>query len=133
MKPAVAALCVSLAVGLLVGCNDSEPGFPVGDGGWQLFLKIGEYPDVSVEYPIVIDLESHLLNLETGEDAPDGTLIVFRTSIGTFPNGQSEIELPTAEGCTTTMLNATRPGRYEITVEYPQGDASTTTTINVDL
>jgi len=133
MRAAGIALCVGYSILLLGGCGDDALDYPAGDGGWQLFLKIGDIPRTFVEYPLLIDLKGELVNLDSGTFAADGTVIVFGTSGGSFGNGLAEIEKTTSGGVATASLQVQKPGTYEVSVEYPELMVGTTVTFTVGL
>ena len=118
MKFSIALLIFGVATFLVAGCNESDTNFPAGKSGWQMTLDLGEYPAGDIEYPVVMNIEAHVKSLDSGANAPDGSLLVFLVSDGTFENGLSEIEKTTLNGKATTTFQANHPGTYEMTVDF---------------
>jgi len=133
MKPAMMALGIAVTAFLLLGCGDGDPNYPIGDGGWHLKLDVGRFPDNVEDYPLFITIEAQLIDLSTGADPPDGTVLVFRASDGTFENGLPDVEMSTVGGRAETTFRADHPGRYEVSVEYPVASSTAVTTFTVGL
>lgn len=109
---------------LTLGCSDNSISYPVGDGGWQIGITLGEYPPRVDDLPVLISLRADVINLTDGQRPPDGSIVVFTSSGGSFVNGLTEIEIGTVNGRVDTELEIHRPGTYEVTAEYPQGDCT---------
>ena len=131
MKATFVFLCLAVTASVLVGCNDSGPSYPVGDGGWYLVLSTGRIPNTPNEYPVFISIEAQAVDLTTGARPADGTPLVFSASDGTFQNGLSEIELGMVEGSAETDLQIDHAGMYEVTVDFPEQSCSAVTTFTI--
>ena len=133
MKSTVVFLCLVVAAGILAGCNDSGPSYPIGDGGWQLVVSTGRIPDNIDEYPVFVSIEAQAFDLTAGAQPADGTILVFSASDGVFANGLPDIELGMVEGRADADLQIDHPGRYEVMVDFPEQDCSAVTTFDVGL
>jgi len=133
MKSALVSGCVLLSVVVLAGCSDNAPSFPVGDGGWQVVLEaVGIPDDPRVEYPVLIEIDAHVISLTDGGRPADGSVVSFGTSAGAaFDNDQSEIEIGTLAGAAATTLRVDRPGSFVVSAEYVE--ASTIASISFDV
>jgi hypothetical protein len=118
MRSATVVILTCAAVFLVSGCNDSDTSFPVGKSGWQLTVDVGNYPAGTMVFPVHMEIEGHLMSLDSGADAPDGTLLIFAISEGSFENGMKEIQKTTLNGRAVSNLQADNPGTYELSVSY---------------
>jgi hypothetical protein len=133
MRRARLALIVAAALIVIGGCSDNEITYPTGDGGWQVGLTLSEIPPTINDVPVAISVQGDAINLTTGARSPDGDILVFRTTGGTFPNESSEIELATIDGTAVTELVIELPGSYEVEVEYPDGSCSASWVFSIGL
>lgn len=124
MRLFLVGLCAGLAMCLCLGCDKHDSGLLINDGGWFIGLTIGESPSEDVEYPLFIRIEAHVENLRSGADAPDGSILIFRTSHGTFENGFAEIEKTIVNGDAETTLQVDGEGTCEIRVEFEDEETS---------
>ena len=120
MKQRMIVAALGALVLLTLGCSDNEISYPIGDGGWQIGLALGEIPPRIYDVPVLISIQADVINLTNGNRPPDGDILIFTASGGSFPNGLTEIELATLNGRVVTELEIQLPGTYEVEVEYPQ-------------
>ena len=59
-------------------------------------------------------------SLTNGDRPPDGSVLVFTASGGSFVNGLTEMEPGTVDGRVVTELEIQLPGTYELEIEFPQ-------------
>jgi len=118
MRSAFVVLLTCATVFFVSGCNESDSSFPVGKSGWQLTVNVGEYPAGTIVYPVHMEIGAHLMSLDSGVDAPDGTLLTFAISQGSFENGMTEIQKTTLNGRAVSNLQADSPGTYELSISY---------------
>lgn len=133
MKHRMMIAALGALVLLTMGCSDNEITYPTGDGGWQIGVTLGEIPPRIYDVPVFISIQADVINLTDGRRPPDGSVMVFTTSGGSFVNGQSEIELATVDGRVVTELEIRLPGTYEVTIEYPQESCTVVTVFTVGL
>jgi len=120
MKQRMIVALLGVLVLLTVGCSDNEISYPIGDGGWQIGITLGEIPPRIDDVPVSISIQADVINLSNGNRPPDGSPLVFTSSGGSFVNDETEIELSTVNGRTVTELVIAIPGTYRVEVEYPQ-------------
>lgn len=125
-------ICIA-AMLVLTACGDNETNYPIGDGGWFIAIDVGRIPNGVTEYPILVDVEVEILNLDNGNPAADGSLVRLRVTPGSFDNDLPEIEKTLVDGQTTATLVISSPGSYDLEVEYPEGDSCATTCFSVGL
>jgi hypothetical protein len=116
-----------------LSCGDSGISYPTGDGGWQVAISLGVIPPRIDDVPVLISVRVDVINLTDGSRSPDGSTIVVTTTGGCFPNGESEIELPTTAGSVETELEIKLPGTYQVEAEYPEESCATTVEFSVGL
>lgn len=133
MKHRVTIAVLGALVLMTMGCSDNEISYPTGDGGWQIGITLSEIPPRIYDVPVFISIQADVINLTDGDRPPDGSVMVFTTSGGSFVNGQTEIELATAGGRVVTELEIRLPGTYEVTIEYPQESLTVVTVFSVGL
>ena len=133
MKRTTLALVVAATLIVICGCSDNDITYPTGDGGWQVGLTLSEIPPTINDVPVTISVQGDAINLTTGARSPDGDILVFSTSGGTFPNGSSEIELATVDGTAVTELVIELPGTYEVEVVYPAQSCSASWAFSIGL
>jgi len=133
MKHKVMIAALGTLVLLTMGCSDNEISYPTGDGGWQIGITLSEIPPRIYDVPVFISIQADVINLTDGHRPPDGSVVVFTTSGGSFTNGLTEIELATADGRVVAELEIRLPGTYEVTIEYPQESCTVVTTFTVGL
>jgi hypothetical protein len=134
MRTALIALVVAVAMLVVSGCaDDAEITYPTGDGGWQVGITLSEIPPRILEVPVVIEIKGDAINLTDGARSPDGDILVFCSSGGTFPNGMSDIELATIGGRAVTELVIESPGTYEVEVKYPDEMVSASVEFSIGL
>jgi hypothetical protein len=120
MKQRMIVAVLGALVLLTVGCADNEISYPIGDGGWQIGITLGVIPPKIDEPPVSISIQADVINFSNGNRAPDGSVLVFTASGGSFVNGLTEIDLSTVNGRAITELEIWIPGTYQVEVEYPQ-------------
>ena len=118
MRSATVLFLTCAVVLLASGCNDSDSNFPAGKSGWQLTVNVGEFPTGTLVFPVEIEIEAHLMSLDSGADVPDGTLLIFTISDGSFENGMTEIPKTTLNGMAVSYLQADNRGTYQLSVRY---------------
>ncbi len=118
MRSAIIVALACVAIFLISGCNDSDSSFPAGKSGWQLTVDVGEYPAGTMVFPVQVEIEAHMMSLDSGADAPDGTIHFFAISEGSFENDMAEIQKTTLNGKAVSNLQADIPGTYELSVSY---------------
>jgi len=118
MRSATVLFLSFLVAFLASGCNESDSSFPAGKSGWQLTVNVGEYPTGTLVFPVEIEIEAHLMSLDSGADVPDGTLVIFTVSDGSFENGMTEIQKTTLNGIAVSYFKADNPGTYQLSVNY---------------
>lgn len=133
MKRTTLLLAITATAVVILGCSDNEITFPTGAGGWQVGLTLSEIPPTIADVPVTISVRGDAINLTTGARSPDGDILVFRATGGTFPNGSTEIELSTVDGNAVTELVIDSPGTYEVEVEYPGGSCSASWVFSIGL
>lgn len=129
MRIAVAGLCVVVAFGSLLACSDGQDRLALTNGGWLLTVSVNGFPGDHPEYPVSIRFKAHLVGVVSGANAEDGTVLVFRSSGGTFENGLEEIEATTVDGIAEATFTAEIPGAYEMSVKF--GDEETRMTFSL--
>ena len=120
MKQRMIVAVLGALVLLTVGCSDNEISYPTGDGSWQIGITLGVIPPRIDDVPVSISIQADVINLSNGNRPPDGAVLLFTSSGGSFVNGETEIELGTVNGRTITELEIEIPGTYRVEVEYPQ-------------
>jgi hypothetical protein len=128
------ALMAATVIVVGSGCSDdSGITYPTGNGGWQVGLTLSEIPPRMGDVPVIIEVQGDAINLTTGARSPDGAVLVFCSSGGSYPNGSSEIELGTVDGRAVTELVISLPGTYEVEVTYPDEMASASAVFSIGL
>ncbi len=133
MKQRMIIAALGALVLLTLGCSDNEISYPTGDGGWQIGIDLGEIPPRIHDVPVLVSIQADVINLTNGDRPPDGSVLVFTTSGGSFPNGLTEIELATLNGRVVTELEIQLPGTYQVEIEYPQESCTVLTEFSVGL
>jgi hypothetical protein len=118
---------------LTLGCSDSEISYPVGEGGWEIGLDLGEIPPRIYDVPVTISIQADVINLTDGDRPTDGSVLIFTTSGGSFVNGLTEIEFGTIDGRVITELEIQLPGTYDLEVEFPQGSCTVSAVFSIGL
>lgn len=118
---------------LTLGCSDNEISYPTGNGGWQIGIDLGEIPPRINDVPVLISIQADVINLTDGDRPPDGSVLVFTASGGSFANGLTEIELGTVDGRVVTELEIQLPGTYELEVEFPQESCTVLAVFSIGL
>ncbi len=133
MKNRMIVAALGALVLLTMGCSDNEISYPTGDGGWQIGISLGLIPPRMTDVPVFISIQADVINLTDGHRPADGSVVVFKSSGGSFVNGLAEIELATLDGRAVTELEIPLPGTYEVTVEYPEESCTAVATFSVGL
>ncbi len=133
MKQKMIIAALGALVLLTLGCSDNEISYPTGDGGWQIGISLGEIPPRIYDVPVLVSIQADVINLTNGDRPPDGSVLVFTASGGSFPNGLTEIELATLDGRVVTELEIQSPGTYQVEIEYPQESCTVLTEFSVGL
>jgi hypothetical protein len=133
MKHRVMIAALGALVLVTMGCSDNEISYPTGDGGWQIGVTLSEIPPRIYDVPVFISIQADVINLTDGHRPPDGSVVVFTSSGGSFVNGETEIDLATVGGRAVTELEIRLPGTYEVTIEYPQESCTVVTVFTVGL
>ena len=118
---------------LTMGCSDNGIDYPIGDGGWQIGLDLGEIPPRIYDVPVSISIQADVINLTNGDRPTDGSVLIFTTSGGSFVNGLTEIELGTVDGRVVTELEIQLPGKYELEIEFPQESCTVLAVFSIGL
>lgn len=133
MKHRMIVIAFGALVLLTMGCSDNEISYPTGNGGWQIGIDLGVIPPRINDVPVLISIQADVINLTNGDRPPDGSVLVFIASGGSFVNGLTEIELGTVDGRVITELEIQLPGTYELEVEFPQESCTVSAVFSVGL
>jgi hypothetical protein len=133
MKTRTIVMIAATAMLAVCGCGDSDITYPTGNGGWQVGLTLSRIPPRMPDGPVLIEVRGDAIDLTTGARPPDGDILVFCTSGGTFPNESNEIELATVDGRAVTELVIELPGTYEVEVRYPDRLAAASAVFSIGL
>jgi len=133
MKHKIVIAALGALMLLTMGCSDNEITYPIGEGGWEIGVDLGVIPPRINDVPVLISIQADVINLTDGQRPPDGSVLVFTTSGGSFVNGLTEIELGTVDGTVVTDLEIRSPGTYELEIEFPQGSCTVLAEFSVGL
>lgn len=123
------------AAGLLLsGCSGgSGCDLPTGVRDWLIEVDLGHIPQQVSEYPFFVDVHVQVQSLENGQTPPDGLLVHFSISPGSFSNGQTEIERPLVNGRQSATLKIDAAGSYDLTVAIDEDVRTVHTSFTVGL
>ena len=99
----------------------------------QIGIDLGVIPPRIYDVPVLISIQADVINLTNGDRPPDGSVLVFIASGGSFVNGLTEIELGTVDGRVITELEIQLPGTYELEVEFPQESCTVSAVFSIGL
>ena len=122
----VGIICVSA-----VGCSDNEVPNIIDDSFH--FSKMSMEIDTHVpgELPLFVMITVELRGKISGSFPPDGELVVFESSGGSFENGQLQTNREMNDGTATASLQIETPGSYELTVSYETAQRTTMMSVSV--
>lgn len=129
-----AVICVGASL-LFVSCGGGDGGcgcdVPRRTQEWLVEIDYTGIPAEVVEYPFFVEATVHVSNIENGTPAADGTVVTLSISPGSFEDGATETNLPTAIGRVVVRIQVDAAGRYTLTVSLPGESSSVSSVFNI--
>ncbi len=113
MKARSCALLVGVLTLIAAGCGDGGPTLPTQQKDWLVvFKRITVANDAPGQAEIEVDVRS---GSSYSSNAPDGTVVVFRATLGHFAGGSDTIKVSTHAGRATVILILPGQSRFQLT------------------
>ena len=121
MKARSCALLVGVLTLIVAGCGDGGPTLPTQQKDWLvLFKRITVANDSPGRAEVEVEVRA---GSSYSSNAPDGTVVVFRATLGQFVGGTDTIEASTHAGRATVTLVLPVQSRFQLTASA--GDSVT--------
>ena len=122
----VGIICVSA-----VGCSDNEVPNIIDESFYFSKMSLEIDTHFAGEFPLIVMITVELRGKISGSFPPDGELVVFESSGGSFENGQLQTTREMNDGTATASLQIETSGSYELMVSYETTQTTTILSVSV--
>ena len=122
----IGIICVSA-----VGCSDNEVPNIIDESFHFSKMSLEIDTHVAGEFPLIVMITVELRGRISGSFPPDGELVIFESSGGSFENGQLQTNREMNDGTATASLQVETSGSYDLTVSYETAQRTTTLSVSI--